>query len=186
MPQTPASGASPYCDAPTFLCFYDPRSVGELVRDDNTEATTADLLDDPVLATLLGAASFELETACVVGGRYLPADLVALGAAGGNGALGLAHLVADLAYGAIRRRRGLPVQELPQVVAAQKTIADLREGIAALPFLETEAAGLAVTSNYTPSDYLKLHQPTDQAHRFFGRRGQFGCSGPGFGGGGGY
>ena len=86
-----------------------------------------------------------------------------------------------LTYGKLRQLRGMPVDDFPQVVAAQKTLADLRDGIAALPFVETEQAGLPATSNYTPTDYLNLHRPSDQARRYFGSRGPGSGYGPGFG-----
>ena len=169
MPLTPDTGASPYCDAPTFLLFYDNRRVGQLVRDDDSQATAAELLVDPVLARCLAHASGELESACLVGGRYRPADLQALA---GNGAALLASLVADLAYGKICRRRGLPAAEMPQVEAAEAKLKALEAGEAALPFLEVEQAGLVAVAPYTPADLLALDRPTDRARRYFGGRGR--------------
>lgn len=164
---TPNGGLTAYCTPATFLSTYDWRLVGQLARSDGTQATATELLTDPVLAHALAAASGEVELACMAGGRYAAADLAALA---GNGAAILAGLVADLAFGRMKRLRGARTDDLPQHAEALATIERLRGGQEVFPFAEAEAAGLAAVGEFTPSDYLRLNRITDHAARFFGVR----------------
>lgn len=87
---------------------YDARRLGELVRDDGTKATPAQLNTDTVLQAALDDGHSLINAACLAGRRYTPSDLTALTAL--DKAL-LVRLNCDLAYGFLLQRRGFAEQE---------------------------------------------------------------------------
>ena len=181
MALTPESGSQPYCTPARFLQFYDHRQVGQLVRDDDGEATAAELLTDGALAAALAAASGDVETATMAGRRFAVADLQALA---GNGAARLAQIVADLAYGRLLRRRGVADSPPPQVAEAEDALDALRSGQRILPFAESADAGSARVARITPFDRMGQNLLSDHLDRSMGSRLAQGCWGyGGYGGG---
>ncbi len=166
-PLTPASGSAPYCTPAEFFAYIDVRLLGDLVRDDGARLNVAGLSIDAIVATHLTAASGELESACVKGGRYAPADLKNLA---GNGHALLARLVAQLAFGSILARRGYPAETPAPVKDARDLLALLGAGEAVLPFVETEAAGNPVSRFRTAQEILRagLASNSYQGFRFMG------------------
>lgn len=175
MTLTPESGAQPYCAPAAFLRAYDARFVGQVVRDDETTATPAELLADPVLLWALGSASGEVETATMAGRRYGVADLAALD---GNGRARLEKLVADLAIGILIRRRAVPSELPPQVREAEDALQHLRDGARVLPFRESADAGHAVSARMSPLQRAQANYLSDRLYRALGSRGRCGFDRP--------
>ncbi len=142
MTQTVISGASAYCTPQQFLDRYDLRTVGRLLSDDGKSTLNQmQLLASPILASFLMEASGEVETVCLQGGRYTPADLAAL--AGTNHGMTLAGLVADLAMWRLWRRRPSKDDKAPASVEdARDLLQRLGDGEAIFGFQETADAGV--------------------------------------------
>lgn len=151
MAKTSNSAATPYATPNDMLARMDLRLVGDLVRDDGTQATASDLQTDVNLATALAGASGQVESACLAGEFYSVADLQAL--TGASLAM-LKDIVCWLAYGRLRRRRGVSeASDDPAYAEAKKLIDDLHDGKRIFAFAETEAAGLPKVSRMTQSDW---------------------------------
>jgi phage gp36-like protein len=118
-----------YATPAQFLVRYDARRLGQLVRDDGTKATPAELLSDDNLAAVLDDASGMIDAAVLRGGRYESSDLTDLT---GQSEAYLVRLCCDLAYGLLVERRGFSQGEA-QVSAggytrALQTLDQLAEG----------------------------------------------------------
>jgi phage gp36-like protein len=107
----------PYATAQNMLDRYDNRRLGQLVRDDGTEATSTQLLSDTILAAALSDAASILNSAIFRGNRYLPTDLAAL--TGDDQAL-LIRVNCDLAFGLLHRRRGFTQSEIETLAPGYK------------------------------------------------------------------
>lgn len=169
MALTLGSAASSYCTAAEFLKLYDVRTVGELVKDDGTAASAVDLAADANLSAALGLASGWVESACLAGERYAPADLTALAASATVGGNFLRSLVADLAFGHLRQRRGFPADDHPPFVRAGLVLEQLRRGARIFPFVETREAGRPEVHRLTRDEILDRNQVSSNT-RIFGRR----------------
>jgi phage gp36-like protein len=116
-----------YASASDMLTRYDPRPIGDLVKDDGSRASPSTLLNDPVLAAALQDASGLVDSATLVGGRYSPGDLAGL-APTDNTTLFLKRLVCDLAYGLLISRRGYSrADQLAQAPNYQEALALLEK-----------------------------------------------------------
>ena len=169
---TPNSATTPYLTAAQFLQFQDANLVGQLVRDDGTVATTAQLTaPDPNLQAALQAASGELESAALQGQRYSVADLQS---ANGNSQVLIQRVVAALAMMYLWDRRDgpdPPANVVRKHEAATKFLEKLASGEAILSFLETEEAGLPEDIYFTEADLLKNRLITAGSFRqMFGNR----------------
>lgn len=168
---TPVSSATAYCSAAAFLESYDARTVGDLCSMNGTRVSASALLSDPVLARALLGASGMIEAACLVAGRYAPADLQAL--TGASRAF-LERLAADLALGLLIR--GRPDRKLPvppqfnEVVRAGGWLDQLRGGERIFGLQETQDAGQISADRETQSVVEARRLVTQRARRFFGSR----------------
>jgi hypothetical protein len=166
-----ASGSEiPYATPRDVRLRYDVRPVGDLVRDDDTQAT-ADATDtDAVLMEILKDASGRVEAAVLVGNRYSSADLDSIAAGRTNSGALLRRIVCDLAAEELRRRRMIVVDEpLPGYKEALEYLDQLRGGSAIFTFAESGDAGLVASSPYDDSDLDRLNLVSSRT-RFFGVR----------------
>lgn len=165
---TPVSSATSYCSAADFFKYVDVRMIRDLIRDDGTRANQQDALSDANLTEALLSASGEVESACLVGNKYLPTDLAAL--TGASQAL-LRKTVAWLAAGSILERRLYADRDFPPgVEKAELRLKDLREGVRIFGLQEVMDAGNSNTTFLTESDLETQNFATFQADRFFGIR----------------
>lgn len=171
MAKTPNSSPDSYCTPEEFLELFDRNFTGMLVDDDGNNLTAGQLATDAKLEAALKSASGEFETACLIGEKYQPEDILALLDDDGVAAARVREIVAVLALERVSRRRG-PVYEAfkPALDDARKTLEDLREGKRVLPLVEAQQAGLPTTSVYTPEERRENNLVSRESHRFFGRR----------------
>lgn len=118
-----------YASPSDMLARYDTNRLGQLVRDDGTQATGTELLTDTILQAVLDDASGLIDGACLAGGRYLPDALTGLT---GQGKSFLLRINCDLAYGFLILRRGFTEAEAsnlaPGFKLALQLIDKLKEG----------------------------------------------------------
>jgi len=132
---------SDFLTSTEFLKRYDWRLIAELASDtgyaipDETQVLT----DVNVLACLNDGAGMIVAYA-LKGGRYTEAQLIAMT---GNGAYFLKRLNADLALYNIVLRRGLPVDQYPQIKEALKLLEKLADGELIFPLPANIEAGVA-------------------------------------------
>lgn len=111
-----------------LLSRYDVRRVGDLVKDDDTRATSQDLLGstsaNAVVTTALADATGTINSAILAGKRYLLEDL--LGMSSESKSL-LARLCCDLAYALLLGRRGYGSTDLDAMAARASASEDLLE-----------------------------------------------------------
>lgn len=89
---------------------YDARTIGDLVSDEDIRVPSADLATDSKLLAALNDASGDLESACLVGGRYTAAQLAALT---GNSLYYRVRITCDIAmWYLLQRRAGGDADEL--------------------------------------------------------------------------
>lgn len=174
---TPRSTDTPYCSATLLLVHHDWQQVADLVRDGSApRPTRAELLDEDsgsgqiVLAALL-AASGELESACVAGKRYAPADLSGLT---GAGASLLQSTIAHLAFWRLMQRRQ-PVSadpgNVPGAMQSLQLVQYLRDGERIFPTDEAADAGLPEAVDTTRDNQAnRQRRVVFQAGRLFGVR----------------
>lgn len=110
-----------------FLERYDARIFGDVVRDNDEQATPAELLTDPNLQAALNDASGLIESACLVGERYTPTDLEALT---GNSLYHLKRICCDVAMALLLQRRPSsdPDKDTERLEIAEKHLDKLRDG----------------------------------------------------------
>lgn len=147
---------------------YDANRLGQLVKDDGTQATTVALLTDPVLLTMLDDATQFLRSAFIAGNRYSDADLTAFMASTSAGLL--IRLCCDLSYGLLFTRRGYSEAETqnasPRYKTAMEMIAGIRDGQAILDLANIH--GSAEVSARTI--YSKNVSLVTSAQRVFGNQ----------------
>jgi len=171
MAKTIESGASSYLSAAEALKRGDWRTFADLCSDDGARLTQAALLTDPNFAALLLDASGAVEQACVVGGRYHAADLVALAASSTVGRGGLLRLVYRLAVVMAYERRPSVEMKQPWIAEwVEDTLQALRDGILLFPFTESQEVGVMRERTETATDVEARNGATLQAGRLFGRR----------------
>lgn len=181
MAQTPLTAATPYAAAADLFLFHDWTAVGELLVDRGaptpqraTLLSTATTLGGQ-LQRLLLAASGQLESACLVGKRYTPADLAALT---GAGLERVKKVVCDLAFWALRQRRqpgSADPRQVPGAAEALDTLTALRRGEQVFAFEEAAEAGLDAVAGEARGGADSLGRVvgvTDRARALFGSHGQ--------------
>lgn len=184
MPLTPNSSPTPYLTVVEFFTFADDYLIAELSLNggDLTSANPSDtdLQTNAVVLAALGAASGQVESSLVKGGRYAPTDLAVLI---GNSLTFLKGLTAAIALQWLRDKRGNVDDPLPSYVRAMKVLEALENGGQVFAFAETEAAGLPKTAAMTAQDYDALNL-TSRNVRFMGvRQNMLGRPGGGYGNG---
>jgi hypothetical protein len=171
MPMDPLSGAASYCSAARFVRFFDVRTLGDLLSDDGTRLTPAQVLASDELDEILKCASGKVECAAQVAERYRPADLEALLADDGNMASFLAWVVAGLAVEMVFQRRPDVDMKVPsQAAEANEILNALAHGERIFGFTETMDAGHMDHEVETPRVVEDRNLPTYQARSLFGTR----------------
>jgi phage gp36-like protein len=180
---TPSSGSTAYATPNDMVAYYDFRSVGELLTDDNVTQvlipnaiTGAGPLNTLLLKLLMAAAGL-IEAACTKGGNYVinvtaipPVnDLAALT---GNSKEMLTEMNCDLTMWKLwKRRPTLAPRELPvDVRAALENLDRLEKGEWIFGILEKQAAGALSDYVETPTDVYNRNGVVFQARKIFGRR----------------
>ena len=167
MPLTPISSATAYATPADMATRYDVRTTGDLVEDDGTQESSANLLTNAKLLALLADASGEVESACLVAGRYTPADLQALT---GNSQQFLVGLVCAITAQRLYERRWLEGDDvLPRYEWAQQYLKKLSTGENIFAFAEVAAAGLPKDQFMTDFDFQRLNMVSGVT-RFMGTR----------------
>jgi phage gp36-like protein len=107
-----------YADPADMKKRYDHRRLGQLVKDDGTQATEAALDADDNLLECIDDACGMVNSYALRGGRYTVEDLEALT---GVDLKFLKRLVCDLTYGLLVQRRGYTGSELDSLAPGYKT-----------------------------------------------------------------
>lgn len=114
-----------YATIADFKLRYDIRRIGDLVNDDETRATSAELDSSTTLQACLDDAHSMIDSACLLGKRYTADDLSGL--TGTDAAL-LKRICCDLAYGLLVRRRGFTEGEVSKLAPGYgEAVAILRQ-----------------------------------------------------------
>lgn len=121
----------PVATAADLLLAHDRRAIGDLVRDDSSQATYDETLVDQVVEAALNYAHAMVLSKLQVAGRYSEADLHAVEARSA-----LIWVEVELAYGYIKSRR----------CGGDQTDGEKR----AMSFLDDLAAGKAVLPTAAP------------------------------------
>lgn len=169
---TPLSSSDSYCTVTEFLERADARTVGDLVSDSGARVSASSLTANANVLTAIADASGMLESACVAGERYTPADLLALT---GVSASFLRMLVSDLALGRLILRR--PQKDTPLPASYQLALdwlEKLRRGERVFGFQETADAGVYENNFIRETDLQEANLATYQSQRLFGYRGNRG------------
>lgn len=170
------SNASGAIDPETILCLGDWRPFADLCSDDGTRLTRAQLKTSDEFQCVLDLAYARVEQACMLGGRYSPADLAALLASGSVGATGLLGIIYRCAVVAAYERK--PSIEMRQPWIYEQAMTDLqnlRDGERILPFVEVEAAGRIRVDMETAYDVEARGGIVVATERFFGTRNNRRC-----------
>lgn len=132
----------PHASATDFKRRYDERRLGQLVKDDGTQASSSALDSDTILSEMLDDATSMVNSHVLRGNRYTAEDLAALT---GSDAKLLVRLTCDLAYGLLVQRRGFSAQELaslaPAYDRALQTLQQLADGVLVFNVEAVRAAG---------------------------------------------
>lgn len=111
-----------YATPADFLLRYDYRPTADLVSDTGTAVPQNLLATDQPLLTALAAASGEVESALIVGGRYLVSQLSALT---GNSLENLKDFVCELAAIRLEKRRmNMSAEQIDALAKLQKMAND--------------------------------------------------------------
>jgi hypothetical protein len=146
-----------YASPLDFITRVDVEIPGLLCRDDQTVATPAALLTDPVLQTCLEDASGAVEAQCLIARRYTPDDLQALT---GVSRQFLKRIVCGLTIQYLRWRRGMmEPSTYPMYLESMKWLEALSDGEAIFALVQVEKAGLPHSEAITASD-LQILTPT--------------------------
>lgn len=148
------SSQTSYATPDDFILRVDVEIPGLLCRDDQTVATPAALLADPVLQACLEDASGVVEAQCLIAGRYTPADLQGLT---GVSQKFLKRIVCGLTIQYLRWRRGImEPSTYPMYQEAMKWLDALSDGEAIFALTQVERAGLPHTEAITATDHYIL------------------------------
>lgn len=167
---TPASATASYCTGAQCIKFYDVRQIGDLLTDDDTRVAAGSVAAHPNLTAELNAASGEVESAVLVGGRYSVADLQALQSANSVGGEYLAKMVAVIAVWNLMERRNPDVMMPDRVRRVYESLEKLRTGENIFGFIENIAAGVTETVKLYQDQQDEMRSPVKEAARMFGNR----------------
>lgn len=190
MDPKPVSSLAPYASAFDLLVRYDYTTVGDLLVDGrNATKPDASILVNPLtpegarLKALLMKASGYVESAALMGKRYLPGDLECLisidpmtgNPRGGNMAELLKGLVCDLAMWELYKRRPNPDAQLPAAYReAQQWLSALEDGTTLFGIERNIDATHLKSEVENPGIVDQRRMWTKQAAPYFGRRGNRG------------
>lgn len=160
MPQTPLSTSTPYCDVGDLFDYHDSNQCADMLRQGGDPRPS--LMDMLSPTTLMGvrltrfllAGSGKIESVCLIGKRYTPADLQAL--TGGSQEL-LIKLNADLSFYMLCQRRQPGMSDpksIPGALEALELLKELRDGGNIFGFVETAEAGLPLVQQAAPPSLL--------------------------------
>jgi len=167
---TISSGTTVYITAAQFLRYFDSRIVAELLSD--TGVKVADPANDPTLAELMQAASGEVESYALKGGRYSSADLADLAGGTTNHSFYLRKLVATIVMDSLRSRRSRVGEEsLESRKWVLATLKLLGQGEQIFGFVETEEAGTTQADHDNATNRQTRAGISRNASPFFGVRG---------------
>lgn len=171
MAQTSISTTTPYCTTEEALNHCDWRALADLCSDTDDRLTRAALIASTVWLAQINAACGMVESAAMLGGRYLPVDLAALGGASEET---LKRIVAKIAEGLAFSRRpekGLAVSDEFQSITGPGGWLDrLASGERIFAFQEATEAGRLESTEQTQADIDNRNGMRTQARRYFGRR----------------
>jgi hypothetical protein len=167
---TNASSATTYLSVTEFLKLCDKRTVARWASDTGTALESGDISSDGNVAKALLAASGELESACLVSGRYTAAELAALeGATAAKRDLLLTWIAEFILWA---RRPALAREDGPPWVweLAQADLERLRSGQRLFAQQENIDAGVLDHDTHTAAEVENWGGITTQMGRFFGTR----------------
>lgn len=150
-----------------LLQRYDYRVIGQLITDNGIAEGSSTILSDPITISMLADASGLIVMYALRGGRYSEADLLALT---GNGASFLQRLTCDVTIWYFVLRRGLPVEEYPQVVEALKILDALAKGEIIFPVADAINSGVAQSPDIKVQTIINNNQLIDSVAYFPTRR----------------
>lgn len=176
MAMTPLSSATPYATPADMLLYRDARIVGQLCSDANTQLDSAAILISTRLLEMLAAASGEIESAAMVGQRYLPVDLQAIrdsvvGSTATMGARMLKKLCCDLAFYMLvgARDPGSKATDVNGAELAMGKLKALRLGEVVFSLEEAAEAGASLEVVETPQgSTADVNSILNRGARFFG------------------
>lgn len=169
MPKTPSSLPTSLITLGEFLKRVDWRPVADLLSDTGQRFSFEQLAGNEALQAAFDAAMGEVESACLCGNRYSPADLAALT---GVGRAMLYKLLTDLTLMFLYDRR--PTASMPSTDMFKRAMAkleQLRHGERVFSLQETMDAGEVDHEVEDRADVDARNLTTVQASRFFGVRG---------------
>ncbi len=168
MAKTVNTNSATLLTAAEFLKRVDARTVGDLVSDSGTRVASADLGSDGNLAACLLDATGELESACLVGGRYLPSELASIT---GAGLAYMRRILTWLTIVKLYERRPDMEMKLPAIAEkAELALEQLTLGQRIFSFTEVMEAGVVTTRTETPQDVEARNGSVVIAQRYFGTR----------------
>lgn len=173
MTMTPNGSLTSYISNEEFLTRKDWRTVGQLVNDDGTQMSHANLLTSTVLQTILEESSGEVESALVASARYSAQDLQSTN---GVSREYLKGIIADIAMWRLFGRR--PAPGPPETATllneeAWKKIEKLSNGEVVLSFQQVQEAGVPTNEFMTTPELKELNLFSDSCGRSLGIRNSF-------------
>ncbi len=162
---TPTAGA--YASVSDMVRRKDVRTLGDLVTDDNTRVTEANLASNNAITDALADASGVIESACFESNRYTADDLNGLE---GNSLSLLKRLTCDLAFSMLRRRRGYDAEELEEFQWANDFLDRLRKGEAVFNVAANKDAGTPQVHTVTATKIANNNMARDRVRLFPNRR----------------
>lgn len=176
MTQTPNSSTTSYLTPTEFVYRYDQNLVCQYLSDSGAPIDPSTLSTNTNLLELLADASAMLESAAMVGNRYSVSDLQAITAEVSGtcvyvGGRLVKRLVADLAMGLLRQRRGMrDDQPFPPYLEALRQLDALRDGEMIFAFTESAEAGTIEISQMSFDDLYNQNRLTAVWPRYWGVR----------------
>jgi hypothetical protein len=173
MTMTPQSSGTTYLPAAEFLKRTDVATVGDLCGDNRVRIAPTALVTDPNLAAALLDASGELESACMVGQKYQPADIAALVANVSAGQAKVYRLLTAITKVFLVERRpgaNVPEEFMAGVDRAVAQLEAIAKGTMIFSFTEAAEAGKMHNPEVEPWDVVRRKGPVVQAERYFGIR----------------
>ncbi|OAI39608.1 hypothetical protein AYO40_01200 [Planctomycetaceae bacterium SCGC AG-212-D15] len=166
---TPISSATSYASIAQLQQFKDTRLLGDLLLDTGNRESSAAQATDAILQLALNWASGEIESACLVGNKYQPADLNALT---GMSQANLVGLCCDLAFWKLLGRRYPTMAITEEYRSAMEKLDRLRLGERIFGLQAQMNAGDPADQFMTLSNIDNVNLNTTIACRFYGTRGK--------------
>lgn len=146
-----------YASGTDFVERYDVRLIGDLISDNGTPVTAADVPSNANLMAVLADASSAVDAAVFVGNRYTPAQMASLSE---TAAGFVRRLVCDLALIYLKRRRGRFDAERDAALLKEVngTLDSLRKGDDLL-LLTTQTEAQASTLELAQPQMIPVRRP---------------------------